>query len=165
MSPLRRALLAMDLVVYRIAWIMTGIALSLMFLVVIGVVFTRYVINLPFFWGEEFSRYAMFYMIMMGSAVAIRENGHLRLTLFADMFTSGPRRVLDALTDLVVFFVVVLLFWYGLDLAVGDGNMRTPVLRWQYFWIWLAFPIGAGLSILLLIGKQLEPARFNVAVH
>jgi len=47
---------------------LTGLSLLLMFMVVMAVVVTRYFISLPFFWGEEFSRYAMFYMIMLGSA-------------------------------------------------------------------------------------------------
>jgi TRAP-type transport system small permease protein len=129
-----------------------------MFVIVMGVVFTRYVVNLPFFWGEELARDCMFYMIMLGSAVAIREGGHLRLTVFAGMLPAGPRRVLDVLTDLVVLLVVCMIFYHGLDLAAGDGNMRTPVLRWKDFWIYPGFPIGAGLSVLLLIGKALDPA-------
>ena len=53
--------------VYRVSWILTGIALAVMFLVVMAVIVTRYVVDLPFFWGEELARYAMFYMIMLGS--------------------------------------------------------------------------------------------------
>jgi TRAP-type C4-dicarboxylate transport system permease small subunit len=159
MSTTLFVLAAIDRVVYRVSWVLTGIALAVMFLVVMAVIVTRYVVDLPFFWGEELARYAMFYMIMLGSAVALRENGHLRLTLFADMLPPRARRVLEALTDLAVLFVVAMIFWYGLDLAVGDGNMRTPVLRWKFLWIYLAFPISAVLSVLLLAGKQLGPLR------
>ncbi len=157
-KALRRAVVALDRVVYPLSWALTGLSLLLMFMVVMAVVVTRYFISLPFFWGEEFSRYAMFYMIMLGSAVAIRENGHLRLTLFADLLSPGPRRVLEAATDLLVLGVIAAIFWYGLDLAVGDGEMRTPVLRWRYFWIYIAFPIGAVMSALLMLGKQFATA-------
>jgi TRAP-type C4-dicarboxylate transport system permease small subunit len=153
-KAVRHAIVLMDRVIYPLSWVLTGISLFVMFLVVMAVVVTRYLVNLPFFWGEEFSRYAMFYMIMLGSAVAIRENGHLRLTLFADLLPRGPRRVLEFVTDLLMLGVIAAIFWYGLDLAVGDGNMRTPVLRWRYFWIYIAFPIGAAASALLMVGKQ-----------
>lgn len=156
-ESLVRAIVGLDRLVYRAAWIATGVSLVAMFVVVMAVVFTRYVINLPFFWGEEFARYCMFYMIMLGSAVAIRENGHIRLTLFIDMLPTGARRVVDLLVDCVVLFVIAMIFWHGLDLAVEDGRMLTPSLRWRFFWIYLAFPIGAALSILMLIGKHVGP--------
>lgn len=156
-AGLHRAILALDRVVYRAAWVATAITLLAMFAVVMAVVFTRYVVNLPFFWGEEFARYCMFYMIMLGSAVAIRENGHIRLTLFIDMLPARVRRAIDLAVDLVVLFVIAMIFWHGLDLAVEDGRMLTPTLRWRYFWIYLAFPIGAALSVLMLIGKQVGP--------
>lgn len=153
----RRAMVTLDRVVYRLAWTATGLSLLAMFLVVMAVVFTRYLVSLPFFWGEELARYCMFYMIMLGSAVAIREGGHIRLTLFIDYLPDGARRVLDAAVDLTVLFVVAMIFWHGLDLAVEDGRMLTPALRWRFFWVYLAFPIGAALSVLMLIGKQIGP--------
>ena len=81
------------------------------------------------------------------------------------MLPAFARRVLEFLVDLTVLFVVCMIFYWGVDLAVGDGNMRTPVLRWRFFWIYLAFPIGAGLSVLMLIGKQFQTIQAEVSDH
>lgn len=162
--PIKSAVIAVDRWVYRASWVLTGLTLVVMFSVVMAVVFTRYVIDLPFFWGEEFARFCMFYMICLGSAVALREGGHIRLTILADMLPPTPRRALEFLIDLLVLGVVIAIFWHGLDLAVFDGDMKTPVLRWKYFWIWLGFPIGAALSMLLLLGKQFDPPKSTTPV-
>lgn len=160
-SSIKSVVIALDRWVYRASWVLTGLTLVVMFAVVMAVVFTRYVIDLPFFWGEEFARFCMFYMICLGSAVALREGGHIRLTIFADMLSGSYRRALEFFIDLLVLGVVITMFWHGLDLAVFDGDMRTPVLRWKYFWIWLGFPIGAALSVLLLLGKQFAPPKIG----
>ncbi|MBL8589024.1 MAG: hypothetical protein JNK46_10890, partial [Methylobacteriaceae bacterium] len=44
-ESLVRAIVGLDRLVYRAAWIATGVSLLTMFAVVMAVVFTRYVIN------------------------------------------------------------------------------------------------------------------------
>jgi TRAP-type C4-dicarboxylate transport system permease small subunit len=131
-----------------------GLTLILMVTVVLTLVFARYVIHLPIFWGEELARYTMFYMVLLGSALAIRHDSHLRLTLFVDRLSDRARRIVGWIVDVGMLVVVAALFWHGLDLALEDGIMRTPALRVAFFWIYLAFPVGAVLMAIQIVAKS-----------
>jgi TRAP-type C4-dicarboxylate transport system permease small subunit len=101
------------------------------------------------------ARYSMFYMIMIGGAVAVREDRHLRLTLLIDRFPPALKRWWDWVLDFCVVVVLIVMVYQGADLAREDGGMMTPALRIAYFWIYIGFPIGTALMLLQVIARRL----------
>jgi TRAP-type C4-dicarboxylate transport system permease small subunit len=148
----------LDRCIFITTWATAGATIIAMFFVVVTLVIARYVAKAPFFWGEELARYTMFYMVMIGSAVAVREDRHLRLTLLIEAFPPALKRWWDRLLDLCVLAVLAVMVYQGLDLAREDGGMMTPALRIAYFWIYIGFPIGTGLMLIQLIAKNLFTA-------
>jgi TRAP-type C4-dicarboxylate transport system permease small subunit len=136
-------------------WAIAGVTVIVMFTVVVTLVIARYVAKAPIFWGEEMARYSMFYMIMIGGAVAVREDRHLRLTLLIDRFPPALKRWWDWVLDFCVVVVLIVMVYQGADLAREDGGMMTPALRIAYFWIYIGFPIGTALMLLQVIARRL----------
>ena len=52
---------------------------------------SRYVFSLPFVWVDEVASISFIWLAMLGSAIAIDRNEHLRLTLFVGMMPERLR--------------------------------------------------------------------------
>ena len=141
---------------------LTATALAAMFATVITLVVARFVFGIAMFWGEELARYLMIYMAFIGAAVAMRCNLHPRLTVFVSMMPAGVQRGLEVVVTLLLMVTLVILFWHGLDVAREEGIMRTPALRIQYFWVFLAVPIGAVLMLIQLLSRPFFPSLFTI---
>jgi len=150
-SPLRRfdrGLLA----AIRIA---VALLLAMMFAVIMWEVVARYVLAKPAFWTEEFARYVMFYLVLIGSAAAIRQEKHPSLTFVIQKFSAGFQRKWKLLLDCLVFLVLAVIFWQGCVMAVEEWIGKTPALRISFFWVYLALPVGAFLMMIEIIAKNI----------
>ncbi len=134
----------------------TAILLMIMFVVIILEVVFRYVLTSSPFWTEELARYVMFYMVLVGSAAAIREEKHPSLTFVIQKFSAGFRRKWKLLLDGLVFLVLAVVFWEGCVMAVEEWIGKTPALRISFFWVYLALPIGACLMMVEIIAKNIQ---------
>jgi len=131
----------------------TAILLMIMFVVIMLEVIFRYILTSSPFWTEELARYAMFYMVLVGSAAAIREEKHPSLTFVIQKFSAGFRRKWKLFLDGLVFLVLAVVFWEGCVMAVEEWIGKTPALRISFFWVYLALPIGACLMMVEIIAK------------
>lgn len=133
--------------------IAVALLLFIMFLAIIWEVVARHVLERPAFWTEEFARYVMFYMVLVGSSVAIRQQVHPALHLIISRF--GPRVyfVWRLSIDVLIFLVLIVILVHGFEMACEEWIGRTPALRVRYFWIFLALPIGALLMMVQMVAK------------
>ena len=78
------------------------------------------------------------------------------------MLPAGVQRGLEVVVTALLVVTLVILFWHGLDVAREEGIMRTPALRIQYFWVFLAVPIGA---VLMLVQSNSDaPLAYGIYV-
>ena len=134
----------------------TAVLLLLMFVVIMLEVVFRYVLTSSPFWTEELARYVMFYMVLLGSTAAVREEQHPSLTFVIQNFGVGFCRKWKLLLDVLVFLVLVVVFWEGCVMAVEEWIGKTPALRMSFFWVYLALPIGAVLMMVEIITKNVK---------
>ncbi|TDH34905.1 TRAP transporter small permease [Pseudohoeflea suaedae] len=146
-----------DRFVFRLNVFVVAAILAAMSGIVFYGVIGRYVFNAPLFWGEETARFLMFFLVLTGSALGLRLSQHPRLTMFVDLFPERHRKALMLLGDAIVFGTILVILIQGTELAIDEGIMRTPALRISYFWIYLAYPIGAVLGLMQLIGAYFAP--------
>ena len=144
--------------------VIVGLLLSMFFFVMMSV-FSRYVLSRPFFWTEEMSRYLMFYMVLIASSIAIRENSHPTLLFIVKDFPPKIKKVWLFLVNVLVFIVLLFIFYEGYLMAVDSLIMKTPALRISYFWVYLALPIGSCLMIVQLVLKIIKPSQLGYRVN
>jgi TRAP-type C4-dicarboxylate transport system permease small subunit len=136
-----------------IDWVVRGIVGLLMasvLLVVLLAVFFRYVLNASLFWGEEAARYLTVWIIFLSIGVAYRTGGHVRISTLLVQLPPGARRwvrLLGAVTEVVL---MALLAWYGWVLAFNNlqRGQLSPALQIPIGWVYLAVPVGLGLTLL-----------------
>ena len=144
-----------DKILIKIIKTLVSLLLVFMFIIVIIGIFFRYIINIPIFGTEEFARYIMFYMVMLGSAVAFREEKHPALLFVIQKFPIKFLRVWNFIKDIIIIIILIIIFKEGYLMAVDEMIMISPALRISFFWVYLAFPIGALLMIFQIIANYI----------
>jgi TRAP-type C4-dicarboxylate transport system permease small subunit len=140
-----------DKILLKLIEISVASSLALMFIIVITGVFSRYIFHHPIFGIEEFARYTMFYMVMLGSAVAFREETHPALLFIIQKFPIRFVKVWNYIKDTIIIIILIIIFKEGYFMALKEIISKSPALRISFFWIYLAFPIGALLMISQII--------------
>ncbi len=119
-------------------------------------VFGRYALDHAPSWSEELARFLMVWISMLGSAVVMREHGHINVAVLVDAVPPRVRSVLLAVRDAVVLATVYVLFAYGINLAaLLKGQLSAA------FEISMAIPYAALPTGGLLIGLAVVVARLT----
>ena len=85
-------------------------------IVVSGVVFGRFVLNVTPAWGEEMALFAMVWFGLLSASIGVREDSHLCLSLFEDRMSKRMKQVRDG-------FVFLAIASFGLFLLVQGFRM------------------------------------------
>lgn len=90
---------------------------TFLFVVMAVVLFLQTIARLfdvSFFWAEELSRYAMVWIIFLGSTVAVYQGSHTNIGVFVEMVPKAIRRYVEALVSLASAAVIGIIAWHGL---------------------------------------------------
>ncbi|MBO0903721.1 TRAP transporter small permease [Jiella sonneratiae] len=137
--------------VYLMNALLVGLCLAVMLAIILYLVACRLFGWPSVFWGEELARYLMFHMVMLGSALALRHQQHPRITILTDLLPEAIRRRLPFVVDALLLATLCILFYQGLEMAEEEGMFTTPALRWSFFWVYLAVPLGAAAAALQIV--------------
>jgi TRAP-type C4-dicarboxylate transport system permease small subunit len=144
-----------DKILFNFIKALISLLLILMFTIIIIGIFFRYIINIPIFGTEELARYIMFYMVMLGSAVAFREKKHPALLFIIQKFPVKFLKVWNFIKDIIIIIILIIILKEGYLMAVDEMIMKSPALRISFYWVYLAFPIGALLMIFQIIANYI----------
>lgn len=119
-------------------------------------VFGRYALDDAPSWSEELARFLMVWISMLGSAVVMREHGHINVSVLVDSLPLRARAVLLAVRDAVVLGTVYVLFSYGINLSGLLKGQLSPAFEVSMALPYAALPAGA-----FLIGLAVVIARLT----
>lgn len=103
-------------------------------------------------WAEEFIRYAMIWITFIGASICFRKGIHVGVDLLINSLPEKGKRILQIYINVLAGIFMVFLIKYGFDLvsfSVSTGQI-SPSLQVKTFWIYLAIPLGAILSMIHL---------------
>ncbi|MCK2183904.1 TRAP transporter small permease [Halomonas getboli] len=105
-----------------------GLSMALIFLIVFGNAFTRYVFGSSLAWGDQVPVFLGIYGVMFGLALAYLQDRHVRFGLVVDFLPPRPREALFVVVDLAVVAIGALLAWSGYLFMASRGGMRISGL-------------------------------------
>ena len=117
-------------------------------------VIARLVLHWPAAWTEETARYAFIWMTFVGSAVAVKNSGHVRVDILENALKSPKvKNVFFWFTTVVFlgFCVALTKIGYNNCLALLKRPQMMPVLGESMIYVYSAMPVGMGLSVLRLL--------------
>jgi TRAP-type C4-dicarboxylate transport system permease small subunit len=90
------------------------------FSIFVDVIF-RYFFNRPSIWVTEVSAYLLLYIIFLGTAYALQQGLHIKVTFIVDRVGAGRKRILNLITAFVSMVFCFVLLW------------QTSVMTWTAF--------------------------------
>jgi TRAP-type C4-dicarboxylate transport system permease small subunit len=142
--------------------IAAALCLAAMFLLVVAQVVLRYSGGgVPVF-TEETARYAMIWMALLATAVALREGSHIRIDFVPLALAAkvpGVARALEAILDLIAMGVCVVLVVQGLDMVSFAAGQRSEGLRISLAWPYALLPLAFGFGALFALARLITQER------
>ena len=115
----------------------------------LGVVF-RYIMLSPFEWTEEVARFLMLWLGFLAMNMALRRNQHIAINFFGNRLPPVLMRLLGYCIDGLVGLFLYYLLKQG-TLMTTRTLMTASTLNISMFWIYMAVPLGAFLTVIQLI--------------
>lgn len=116
----------------RFLWAFEIVAAALVAFIVVLLlvgVTSRYVFSFPVVWIDEMASISFLWLAMLGSAIALDRNEHLRLTLFLRMLPARAQDFVQAFSLLVVAAVLLVLIEPAVDYVMSEWFITTPALN------------------------------------
>lgn len=118
-------------------------------------VFFRYVLKSPLFWVTEASCYALVYLVMLGSIIALYKGEHVKVNVNFDGFQGWIKKSLEIITNIVVFGFLVVFIILGFILTKNNMASYTGTLPIPMGCVYIVAPISGILAIPLYLEQVL----------
>ena len=138
------------------AWLLVVIVLLLL-----AGVTSRYVFSLPVVWIDEVASICFLWLAMLGAAIALDRNEHLRLTIVLRLFPDPAQRFLETLGCLIVATFLAALMKPAVEYAMEEWAIITPALNIPNSFRVSAIPFGFAtmLAIMLAYAAKISKVR------
>lgn len=80
-------------------------------------VIMRYILGLSTTWQDEAARYFIIWGVLLGSAVAIRDNQHIKIDIFYKVVSVTMKKIFNLISNTFVLIFLIIMIFYGLILV------------------------------------------------
>lgn len=122
---------------------------------------SRYVFSLPVIWIDEVASISFLWLAMLGSAIAIDRNEHLRLTLFVGMMPARLSQFVQTLALLLVAAFLLAMIYPAIDYAIEESFVTSAALNIPNSWRVSALAFGIGAMFLLALRHAVRTAKMS----
>lgn len=145
-----------DTVLFAAVRHICALILGALVLVVFYIFLGRYVLHNSPMWGEPFSLLCLVWLSLLGSALVVRKNEHLRVTMFDDKLGKKGVAATDLLATLCVFAFSIFLIVYGIQLTQQGARNNMAGINVPYAVMYVSLPVTGVLNICALLGQWTE---------
>lgn len=139
-------------------WIFNVIAVlfGAVALITLYQVFARYVLHSPLVWSEELVRYIMIWIVLLGTAIALRKGLLISVEVVLHLVPERVRKVMQFVIIGINMVFLVLLIKYGFEIVSTLGDQTYGAMNLPVSWTYGAIPVGAGLALLNCVAVLIE---------
>jgi TRAP-type C4-dicarboxylate transport system permease small subunit len=100
---------------------------------------------------DEFTRYALIWMVFLSCSLAVADGSHIRVEFVVNMFKGKMRALVNLAAQALFIGFLVFLIVEGTVALSFQFDQIIPTLNISMFWFYLALPVGSALMILNLL--------------
>lgn len=129
-----------------------ALLLAVMVVLVFGNVVLRYGFNSGITMSEEVSRWMFIWLTFLGAIIALKERGHLGVDMLVGRLPAWGKKTCLIVSQLLMLYIVVLLFKGSWDQAVINADVTAPVTGASMAIVYasgIVFAVLAGIIIAL----------------
>jgi len=127
-------------------------------------VITRFVFEQPATWSEPLVRTLLIWMAYLGLCGVIRAGALVSVDMLYRACRGRSRRVLEAVITLATLSLLLILTWYGTELAIRVRHQNLAGLEIPVIWAYAAVPVGAAASVLAVFAHFFDPLREDLEI-
>ena len=109
-------------------------------------VFSRYILGTSFTWTEEFARFSLIWMTILGAAYLNAKREHLSMDFLYEKFSVANKRKASILIEVFIFLFALIV------MVVGGFNLVYTTLRLEQLSGTLRIPLGYVYAIMPFSG-------------
>lgn len=144
-------------IVDRVTAFLTCSLMVAMVLVACWQVFTRFVLNSPSTLSEEFLRYSLIWLTMIGSAYAYGKKKHLAVVFVARKIPKKYKFYVDMLVEVIVLaFILVILIYGGTQAYQNSVGQVSSALNMPTQYLYLSLIISGVLFLFYAVIHIIE---------
>jgi TRAP-type C4-dicarboxylate transport system permease small subunit len=139
----------MDRLTQIIGWLLAALLIAAV-AINFSNVFSRYILDQPFSWGDEAMGFLQVALVVIGAALVTRANAHLRMDALEHFMSPRVKRWLDIAVCIVTVVVAVTVVVMSWRIAAGmfENDTRSVALDMPLGIPYSAFVVGFGLMAL-----------------
>jgi TRAP-type C4-dicarboxylate transport system permease small subunit len=111
-------------------------------------IIARTVFNAPIVWADELASTIFIWLAMLGSAVALQQGAHMRLTFLVTRLPPKLHRKAFVLATMAPALFLLILLKPAADYAAAQTIVVMPALGWSQLVHSIALPVGCAVIIL-----------------
>jgi tripartite ATP-independent transporter DctM subunit len=117
--------------------------------VLLAGVISRYLFHRPLVWSDELAAVMFLWLAMLGSVIALRRSGHMRLTVLVNLAGPALRGWLQTVSAMIVALFVLLILHPAFEYTLDEVPITLPAL--DISGAWRSAPIVLGTLLMLVI--------------
>jgi len=127
----------------KIESIISGTAFSVLIIVTTMNVFYRIFFRKTFPWAEEVSYLFFNWAVFFGACILYSQQGLIAIDALVNRLPKKARRVVRALTFVMIFILCVGLIVWGVRFSINAWMRPTAILHIPYFFFDISIPLAA----------------------
>lgn len=155
-NALARGIIRMDDAIYRVVELIAAALLVVEIIVLFCGIFTRYVLDAPLVWTDEFASLLFIWLGMLGTIVAVRRAAHLRMMTFVNMMPKHLQIYAEPLAVATTLAFFLFMFPAAVAHVQTEYIVITPTLGISNAWRALAMPVCNVLLIYTVLARMVE---------
>jgi len=133
------------------------IAVVVMLAALAAQVVMRYVFGMALSWSEELALLLFTWVVLLMSAIGVREGFHVRMDLLADRLPPLPRRLIELAIQAGVVAAGLFLFWQGGRYLFETRGSVSAAIAYPIELLHFAAPVGGLLITAFAVERLLDP--------
>ncbi|MGM0602046.1 MAG: TRAP transporter small permease [Bacillota bacterium] len=129
------------------------ISLIIITIVTFAQVVSRYVFNFPIPWAMDIIRLSFVYLIFLGTAIGVREEGHLNIDVLINLLPIN-KKIVNILINTVTLAFISFLSYQGFVWINSSTSQGTPYLGIDMDYMYFAIPF-TGIFMVYYLIKQI----------
>lgn len=135
-------------IVDRVTATLTCSLLVIMVLVACWQVFTRFLLNTPSTVSEEFLRYSLIWLTMLGAAYTYGKRKHIAIVFIIRQLPKKVSVIIDFIVEIIVLvFILVILLWGGYKAFENAQGQVSSALGLPIEYLYLSLIVAGVLFI------------------
>ncbi|MDD3251574.1 MAG: TRAP transporter small permease [Lachnospiraceae bacterium] len=155
MDQIKKIWNPIDKIIFSITRYVCVACLAALVAIVFYVFVGRYFLHDSPMWGEPLSLFLLTWMSILGSALVLRTNEHLKVTMFDEKMSKGQLIATDVLSTVCILAFAIFMIVYGMQLMKQARTNTMAGVNIPYAWMYAALPVTGVLYLFGLVSQWL----------